>query len=96
MHQGDRPEQKGVYHINAVDEVTQWEVMLATPRISEVYLLPVLESLVAQFPFQIRGFHSDNGSEFVNQNVARLLQKLTNRADQEPPPPLRRQRPGGN
>ena len=76
VHQGDGPEQKGVYHINAVDEVTQWEVVLATPRISEAYLLPVLESLLAQFPFRIRGFHSDNGSEFVNQNVARLLQKL--------------------
>jgi IS30 family transposase len=76
VHQGDRPEQKGVYHINAVDEVTQWEVVLATPRISEAYLLPVLESLLAQFPFQIRGFHSDNGSEFINQQVAGLLQKL--------------------
>ena len=76
VHQGDRPDQKGIYHINAVDEVTQWEVVLATPRISEAYLLPVLESLLAQFPFQIRGFHSDNGSEFINQAVARLLQKL--------------------
>ena len=76
VHQGDGPEQKGLYHINAVDAVTQWEVVLATPRISEAYLLPVLESLLAQFPFRIRGFHSDNGSEFVNRNVARLLQKL--------------------
>ena len=76
VHQGDRPEQKGIYHINAVDEVTQWEVVLATPRISEAYLLPVLESLLAQFPFQIQGFHSDNGSEFINQSVARLRHKL--------------------
>ena len=76
VHQGDGPEQKGLYHINAVDAVTQWEVVLATPRISEAYLLPVLESLLAQFPFLILGLHSDNGSEFVNRNVARLLQKL--------------------
>ena len=76
VHQGDSPERKGLYHINAVDAVTQWEVVLATPYISEAYLLPVLESLLAQFPFQILGFHSDNGSEFVNRNVARMLQKL--------------------
>jgi transposase InsO family protein len=36
----------------------------------------VLEALLGQFPFVIRGFHSDNGSEFINYNVARLLHKL--------------------
>ena len=35
VHQGDFDGLKGVYHINAVDEVTQWEVMAATPKISE-------------------------------------------------------------
>ena len=33
VHQGDQPDAKGVYHINAVDEVTQWEVAGSTPRI---------------------------------------------------------------
>lgn len=76
VHQGDSPEAKGVYHINAVDEVTQWQIVAATARISEAYLLPVLESMLRQFPFCIRGFHSDNGSEFLNRTVARLLDKL--------------------
>jgi transposase InsO family protein len=76
VHQGDTPEAKGVYHINAVDEVTQWEVAGATPRISEAYLEPVLEQMLRQFPFRILGFHSDNGSEFINKTVARLLEKL--------------------
>jgi transposase InsO family protein len=48
----------------------------ATPQISELWLLPVLEALLDQFPFLIRGFHSDNGSEFINYSVARLLGKL--------------------
>jgi hypothetical protein len=30
----------------------------------------------SQFPFVIRGFHSDNGSEFINYTVAGLLSKL--------------------
>lgn len=76
VHQGDRDGVKGVYHINAVDEVTQWEVLGATPQISEAYLLPVLDAMLKQFPFRIRGFHSDNGSEFINHNVAGLLNKL--------------------
>jgi transposase InsO family protein len=76
VHQGDLDGVKGVYHINAVDEVTQWEVVGATPLISEAYLLPVLDAMLEQFPFRIRGFHSDNGSEFINHTVARLLNKL--------------------
>ena len=76
VHQGDREGTKGIYHINAVDEVTQWEIVAATPQISELWLLPVLQQLLEQFPFTIRGFHSDNGSEFINYTVSKLLGKL--------------------
>jgi len=76
VHQGDQDGRKGLYHINAVDQVTQWEIVAATPQISELWLLPVLEAILGQFPFVIHGFHSDNGSEFINYNVARLLDKL--------------------
>jgi transposase InsO family protein len=76
VHQGDLDGVKGLYHINAVDEVTQWQVVGATAQISEAWLMPVLEAMLAQFPFHIRGFHSDNGSEFVNHTVAQMLNKL--------------------
>ena len=76
VHQGDQDGCKGLYHINAVDEVTQWEIVAATPQISELWLLPVLEAMLQQFPFLILGFHTDNGSEFINYTVARLRDKL--------------------
>jgi transposase InsO family protein len=76
VHQGDWEEEKGVYHINAVDTVTQWQVIGCTSKISEQFLLPVLEAMLHQFPFRILGFHSDNGSEFINYRVAELLEKL--------------------
>ena len=76
VHQGDLDGVKGVYHINAIDEVTQWQIVGATPHISEAWLKPLLESMLAQFPFRIRGFHSDNGSEFINHTVAGMLNKL--------------------
>jgi transposase InsO family protein len=76
VHQGDREGVKGVYHINAVDEVTQWQVVGCTAAISEAWLEPLLESMLQQFPFVIHGLHSDNGSEFVNHRVANLLSKL--------------------
>lgn len=76
VHQGDLDGEKGLYHINAVDEVTQWQIVGATAQISEAWLVPVLAAMLEQFPFRIRGFHSDNGSEFINHTVATLLNKL--------------------
>jgi len=76
VHQGDLDKQKGVYHINAVDEVTQFEVMFTVEKISERYLIPALDQLLETFPFTVLGFHSDNGSEYINKRVAKLLEKL--------------------
>jgi hypothetical protein len=71
VHQGDRDGTKSGYHINAVDEVTQWQVVSAVAQTSEAALLPALEAMLEEFPFQIRGFHSDSGSEYINNTVAR-------------------------
>ena len=76
VHQGDLDKQKGIYHINITDEVTQWEIVGAVEKISEYYLQPLLKDLIGQFPFKIINFHSDNGSEFINKVVAKLLNKL--------------------
>ena len=72
VHQGDWEGEKGVYHINAVDAVTQWEIVGCTAKISEFYLLPVLEAMLHQLSFRLLGFHADNGSEYINHTVANL------------------------
>lgn len=76
VHQGDQDGVKGVYHINAVDCVTQWELVASCEKITEAYLLPVIEALLDAFPFRILGFHADNGSEYINHRVAKMLDKL--------------------
>ena len=76
VHQGDQDGVKGVYHINAVDEVTQWQQIGTVAAISEAFLIPVLQALLGSFPFRIKGFHADNGSEYINHRVAALLTKL--------------------
>ena len=76
VHQGDTETRQGLYHINAVDTVTQWQVVGCCETISEAHLIPVLEAILHQFPFRVRGFHSDNGSEFLNHRVEKLLNKL--------------------
>jgi hypothetical protein len=73
VHQGDLDGVKGVYHINLVDEVTQWQIIACVEAISEDWLKDVLGSSILSFPFVIRGFHSDNGGEFINKNVAGML-----------------------
>jgi len=76
VHQGDLDKAKGVYHINLTDEVTQWEVIGCVEGISEKFMLPVLADAISQFPYKIINFHSDNGSEYINRQVAELLNGL--------------------
>lgn len=76
VHQGDQDKRKGIYHVNAVDEVTQFQIIVTLERISEEFMLPALKQILAAFPFKIRGFHADNGGEYINYTVAELLEKL--------------------
>jgi len=76
VHQGDWEGQKGVYHLNSVDAVTQWEVVGCVARISETYLIPVFRAMLEQHPVPILGVHFDNGSEFINRRMRELLEKL--------------------
>lgn len=76
VHQGDLDGIKGVYHINAVDEITQSQCVFSVERISERFLIPILEEIIATLPFVVLGFHADNGSEYINHKVAQLLEKL--------------------
>ena len=76
IHQGDWGKLKGIYHINVVDEVMQWETVISVEKISEAHMIPALKELFGQIPFVIRGFHSDNGSEYVNHPALRLLNSL--------------------
>jgi len=81
VHQGDRKlvtgkYEKGVYHLNLVDEVTQWEMVFCVETISELHLKPIFEQLQDMFPFVVINFHSDNGSENINYTVADILNRL--------------------
>jgi transposase InsO family protein len=76
VHQGRQAGRSGPYHINAVDTVTQWEVVGCCQTLSEKELRTMVAVLLEQFPFRVRGFHSDNGGEYINRGVGRLLERL--------------------
>lgn len=75
VHQGDKDGKKGVYHINNVDEITQWEVIVAVENIQEASVEPALDEAFSLFPFIIRNLHSDNGGEFINKVVQQFLKR---------------------
>ena len=76
VHQGDKDGEKGVYHVNLVDMATQYEFVGAVEAISERFMKQILEELLKKFPFAAIEFHADNGSEYINKIVAKLLNKL--------------------
>ena len=82
VHQGDQDGLKGVYHINAVDCLTQFELVATCERISEAYLLPALHSLLEDFPFQVLGFHADNGSRVHQPHGGQAARQTAHRVHQ--------------
>jgi len=56
VHQGHHDGQPGLYHINAVDTVTQWQIVGCVETLSERHLKPVLEAMLHQFLFASWGF----------------------------------------
>lgn len=76
VHQGDKMGEKGAYHVNIVDMATQFEFVGSVEAISERYMKDILKELLCKFPFVLKEFHADNGSEYINKVVAKLLNKL--------------------
>jgi hypothetical protein len=56
VHQGDQDGVKGVYHINLVDEVTQWQMVACVEALTQSHLRLVLQDLLRRFPFLVHAF----------------------------------------
>jgi transposase InsO family protein len=76
VHQGDRNGAKGVYHINTISQITQYECVGAVPEITHEFMVPILRKIIEVYPFKILGFHCDNGSEYINKFIVTLLNEL--------------------
>ena len=57
----------------------QFEVVCSVELISECCLIHVLTQMMAAFPIIIKGFHSDNGSEYINKHIYKLFSKPCSR-----------------
>jgi transposase InsO family protein len=52
------------------------QCVVSVERISERFLILSDQPAPRQLPLTSKGFHSDNGSEYINHRVAQLLEKL--------------------
>ena len=73
----DTVHQRDIYHINSVDEIIQWEIVVCVPQICEACMEPALLEILSQYPFIIFNFHSDRGGENINEVVCKLLKKAS-------------------
>ncbi len=53
VHQDDQDKRKGIYHVNAVYEVAQFQIIVTLERISEEYILPAFKQILDAFPFKL-------------------------------------------
>ena len=76
VHQKESNKCKEFYYINVIDFHTQWQLIYVVKQVSERYLLPVLQDMLNTFPFEIIEIHSDNGFEYINHKVSKILTGL--------------------
>jgi len=70
VHQGDQDKHKGIYHINADDEVTQFQVIVTLARINEEHMLPALKRLLKLFQadFMLESAAPSSGSSHIGED----------------------------
>lgn len=62
------------YTLTATDVCTGWTEMLAVRNKAQKWVFEALDTIIQQFPFTIKGIDSDNGSEFINDQLYRYCQ----------------------
>jgi hypothetical protein len=61
--------------LDLTDVCTGWTETEAVPNKAQVWVFEAIQTIRARLPFPLRGLDSDNGSEFVNQELLRYCQK---------------------
>lgn len=70
VSQGGLDGPRGLYHLKLVDELTKFQLVGSVERLDAACLAPILDAVLQEFPFMIRGFHPDAAPERVNRERA--------------------------
>lgn len=75
-HEGGNAIGDHAYTLTVTDIATGWTENRSVRNKAQKWVFAALLEIKAMFPFPIIGIDSDNGSEFINYTVAKLLGKL--------------------
>jgi len=75
IHCGDNPRGHYVCTVSATDIFTGWSAAWACLGKSQQAVFEALEKVFSSFPFPIKSFQTDNGSEFLNAHLISWAEK---------------------
>jgi hypothetical protein len=70
-HEGGNSSGQFCQTLTVTDIATNWTETTAVRNKHQKWVLPALHGILARFPFPVRGIDSDNGSEFINEDLLR-------------------------
>jgi hypothetical protein len=73
-HDGGLAAGEYLYTLDMTDVYSGWTEVQAVQNKAQVWVFAALKELRARLPFALQGIDSDNGSEFINQNLLEYCQ----------------------
>ena len=74
-HDGGIAAGEYLYTLDMTDVYSGWTEVRAIQNKAQVWVFAALKELRAQLPFALRGIDSDNGSEFINDQLLKYCQQ---------------------
>ena len=69
QHDGGNPSGEFCYTLTMTDLRTGWTIHFALMNKAATWVVQALDSAIAALPMDLKGIHSDSGSEFINRPV---------------------------
>lgn len=70
-HEGGNPRGRFCFTLTVTDIATGWTENRTVPDKRQVHVIAAVKDVVKHLPFPVKGIDSDNGSEFINQQLLR-------------------------
>ena len=74
-HEGGNPRGDFIQTLNVTDVCTGWTEMQAVKNKAQIWVFEALKGIRGKLPFDLLGIDSDNGGEFINDQLVRFCHK---------------------
>src|SRR5450830_1290447 len=83
-HDGGKAAGDHCYTLTVTDRCSGWTEIVPVPSRAQVYVFEALTAVLTHLPFPVQLLHSDNGSEFINNELRRFCDAYGVPATTEP------------